>query len=256
MLAFSFFISSGLMAQKDTLPSKVFSWNTAKVQKEGKIERRKFLEGSTLDLSNLEIHTSTLLPGESNHPPKATTDAEELIIIKEGYVTATVEDSTKMLGPGGLILLMAGDKQSITNTSKKSATYYVLLFKSKDGLDNQRGKAGGRSLIKDWSEYVTLQTDKGESRPIFDRPTGMFKRFDVHATALNPGKASHPPHTHRTEEIILMIKGNGEMQIGETFHKAITGDVILLNSNVPHAFKNTGDKQCGYFAIQWHSNTE
>jgi quercetin dioxygenase-like cupin family protein len=53
-----------------------------------------------------------------------------------------------------------------------------------------------------------------------------------------------------------MIKGRGEIQIGETFHKATIGDVILLNSNVPHAFKNTGKEQCGYFAIQWHSNAE
>lgn len=33
-------------------------------------------------------------------------DAEELIIIKEGTAKATVEDSTKTLGPGGLILLL------------------------------------------------------------------------------------------------------------------------------------------------------
>jgi mannose-6-phosphate isomerase-like protein (cupin superfamily) len=50
-----------------------------------------------------------------------------------------------------------------------------------------------------------------------------------------------------------MIKGNGKMQIGEKFHKAIAGDVVLLGSNVPHAFTNTGNIQCGYFAIQWRN---
>ena len=255
-LALALLVSTALMAQNDTLRSGVYSLKNIKSEMAGKIERRKLLEGSTLDLANLEIHSSTLLPGETNHPPKATMDAEELIIIKEGTAKATVEDSTKTLGPGGLILLLAGDKQSILNTSDKPLTYYVLAYKSKDGLNIQRGKAGGGSFMKDWRDYVTLKTDKGESRPIFDQPSSMFKRFDVHATALNPGNVSHPPHTHRSEEIILMIKGNGEIQIGETFHKATIGDVILLNSNVPHAFKNTGKEQCGYFAIQWHSNAE
>jgi (S)-ureidoglycine aminohydrolase len=252
----SFLMTTSLSAQSDSLSSKVYSWSNAPVQKVGKMERRQVLNGSTLDLTNLEIHTSTLLPGEINHPAKASPDAEELIIIKDGVVKATVEDSTKILGPGGLILLIAGDKQSISNTSAKPATYYVLVYKSRDGLNAERAKAGGRSFMKDWKDYVTKQTDKGQSRPIFDRPSSMFKRFDVHATTLNPGFASHLPHTHRAEEIILMIKGNGEMQIGEIFHRTSPGDVILLNSNIPHAIKNTSNAQCSYFAIQWHSNAE
>ncbi|MCW3110050.1 MAG: cupin protein [Segetibacter sp.] len=254
--AFSFLVANNLLAQNDSLPSGVYSWSKAKVEKAGKIERRQVLKGSTLDLENLEIHTSTLLPGEMNHPLKANMNGEELIIIKDGSVKASVEDSTKILGPGGLILLMAGDKQSFINISEKPVTYFVLVFKSKDGLNAERGKAGGGSFMKDWNDYVTLQTDKGQSRPIFDRPSSAFKRFDVHATALNPGFASHLPHTHRAEEIILMIKGNGEMQIGEKFYPATPGDVILVNSLVPHAIKNTGNTPCGYFAIQWHSNAE
>jgi (S)-ureidoglycine aminohydrolase len=256
LLIFSALLTVQVFAQKDSLPSAVYSWNRAKVQKVGNIERRQVLNGSTLDLSALEIHTSTLLPGETNHPLKASADAEELIIIKEGTVKATVEDSTKTLGAGGLILLIAGDKQSMTNTSDKPATYFVLVYKSKDGLNAARAKTGGGSFMKDWKDYVTLQTDKGQSRPIFDRPSSMFKRFDVHATSLKPGVASHPPHTHRAEEIILMIEGNGEMQLGDTFHQTEPGDVVLVNSMLPHAIKNKSNKMISYFAIQWHSNAE
>lgn len=256
LFGLSFLLTISLFAQKDSLPSAVYSWNNAKVQKAGNIERRQVLNGGTLDLANLEIHTSTLLPGQMNHPLKASRGAEELIIIKEGSVLATVEDSTKILGPGGLILLIAGDKQSIKNTFDKPVTFYVLAFKARDGVNIARGKSAGGSFMKDWKELVTLQTDKGESRPIFDRPSSMFKRFDVHATALNPGIASHAPHTHRAEEIILMIKGSGVMQLGETLHPVTAGDVTLVNSMLPHAMKNTGNVQNGYFAIQWHSNAE
>lgn len=256
LLLLSLSLPIALIAQKDTIRSAVYGWNSSKVQNTGNMERRTILNGQTLDLTNLEIHASTLLPGQMNHPPKASPEAEEVIIIKEGSVQATVEDSTKTLGPGGLILLEAGDKQSMKNISDRPVTYYVLVYKSKDGLNVARGKAGGGSFMKDWKEFAVLQTDKGLSRPVFDRPSCMFKRFDIHATALNPGIASHPPHTHRTEEIILMIKGTGVMQLGETFNPAVAGDVIFVNSMLPHAIQNKGNIQNGYFAIQWHSNAE
>jgi len=256
LLGLSLLISVSLIAQKDSLPSGVYSLKNGKPQKVGDVERKQLLNGSTLDLANLEIHTSTLLPGQINHAARASAETEELIIIKEGSLQATVEDSTKILGPGGLILLTAGDKQTMKNIFEKPVTYYVLAYKSKDGVNIARGKSGGGSFMKDWKDLVTLQTDKGQSRPVFDRPSSMFKRFDVHATALNPGIASHDPHRHRAEEIILMIKGTGVMQLGDTFHPVTVGDVILVNSMLPHGIKNTGNVQNGYFAIQWHSNAE
>ncbi len=100
LLALSFLMVITSQAQKDSLKSGVYSWTNAKVKKIGDIERRQVLNGSTLDLSNLEIHTSTLLPGMMNHLLKASMDAVELIIVKQGSVQSTVEDSTKILGPG------------------------------------------------------------------------------------------------------------------------------------------------------------
>lgn len=256
LLFATLFIVSGLFAQTDTLSSKVYNWSNLKAHQTDGRERRNVLNGSTLDLVKLEIHTSTLGAKQTNHLLIAHDDVEELVIVKEGKLKVTIGETSKILGPGGLALIIAGDKQMFQNAEDLPVTYYVISFQSKDGLHAERGKSGGGSFMKDWNEYEVRKTDKGESRPIFDRPSSVFKRFDVHATALHPGFSSHAPHTHRAEEIILMIKGTGEMQIGETFHKAVPGDVILVNSKVPHAFTNTGKEQCGYFAIQWHSNAE
>lgn len=114
----------------------------------------------------------------------------------------------------------------------------------------------GGAFARDWASFRVTKTDKGETRPVFDRPSSMFPRFDVHATVLNPGRASHPPHTHRTEEIILMTQGSGQILIDKTAHPAAAGDVVLLRANVPHAFTNTSQAPVGYFAIQWHSQAE
>lgn len=251
-LVLTLLIATNLIAQTDTLLSAVYNWSDVKPQKTPTGERRQVLKGSTLDLANLEIHTSTLGSGKTNHPPRSYNDREELIIVKEGSLKLTIKGSSKILGAGGLALIVAGDEQSFSNPSKKPATYYVLSFIAKDAVNIQRGQQMG-SFIKDWKELEVKKTDKGESRPIFDRPSSMFPRFDVHATTLNPGMSSHAPHTHRAEEIILMMKGNGEEFIAQTFHKAQAGDVVLLNSNIPHAITNTGKVQCSYFAIQWHN---
>jgi (S)-ureidoglycine aminohydrolase len=79
----------------------------------------------------------------------------------------------------------------------------------------------------------------------------MSKRFEMHVTTLNEGLKSHDPHTHRAEEIVLMINGNSEMQIGENFYKGSVGDLFFLGSNIPHAIRNVGAGSCMYFAIQW-----
>ena len=241
------------MAQTDSLPSAVYNWSNLKAQKTENRETKKVLEGSTLDLVNLEIHTSTLASGVTNHPPRAHNDAEELILIKEGNVQVTINDTAKVLGPESIIFIIAGDEQSFKNISDKPATYYVLSFKGRAPVNIPRGKQGGGSFIKDWKDLAVTKTDKGESRQIFDRPSSMFERFDMHATNLNAGMISHSPHTHRAEEIILMIKGDVQMQIDENFYNSTAGDVIFLEANVPHALKNTGSEQCSYFAIQWHN---
>ena len=75
----------------------------------------------------------------------------------------------------------------------------------------------------------------------------------MHTTALNPGLESHAQHTHREEEIILIIRGNVTMHIGDKFIPAAPGDVVFLPSMVPHALKNTGTEQCEYFAFQWRN---
>jgi quercetin dioxygenase-like cupin family protein len=75
----------------------------------------------------------------------------------------------------------------------------------------------------------------------------------MHTTALNVGEVSHAPHTHIQEEVILVMRGNVEMQIGENFYEGVTGDLFFLSSNTPHALKNTGKDQCEYFAFQWRN---
>ncbi len=242
-----------MFAQSDSVVAGVYSYSNSKAIKIPGGERRNILSGSSTDLSKLEVHTVTLAAGKSASGSETANDLEKLILVKDGALSLTVNDSTKVLGPASYAVLLAGDKQGFKNTSTKPITYYSISYRSRAPVNVRRGMEAGGASMKDWKDLQVKKTDKGESRQIFDRPSSMFARFDMHATALNPGFDSHAAHNHRAEEIILMIKGEIQVQLAQNFYTATAGDVIFYPSYSLHAVKNTGNVQCGYFAIQWRN---
>lgn len=251
VLLFFILVSYSAVAQVSPVPSQVYNWSKLEVIKEETRDRRQMLDGSTIDLSSLEIHTSTLEPGKAPHASHTHTDVEELIIVKEGKLKATIKDQTKILGPGSIALAVPGEEHGFVNGGDTKTTYYIIKLKSKSPLNAERGKNAGGSFMIDWNDMAMVSSEKGGRRNTFDRATSMFSRFEMHVTTLNKGLVSHAPHQHKAEEIIILIKGKAEMQIGDTHTKMEPGDLVFLESQVLHALKNVGDEPCEYFAFQW-----
>jgi predicted alpha/beta superfamily hydrolase/mannose-6-phosphate isomerase-like protein (cupin superfamily) len=204
------------------------------------------LIGSTRDLSRLDVRQLSLKKGQSD---TAESDGDDvLIIVRNGRIRV---NDTKTLGPGGVALFSAGDPITIRNADSKGAGYYAFHFRSWSAPDHDRAEKAGPPILLDWTELTTRTTDKGESRQIFDRPVAWLKRIDMHATTLNKGQVSHPPHIHRNEEIILMRSGNVEEYVDGAYQKAKAGDIIFLTSGTPHAVENRTNGRCEYFALQW-----
>lgn len=246
--------TSLLMAQQtDSLPPRVYNWADLKPEKEESRVVRRVMEGSTTALSHFEVHSTTLEPGKAPHPPHVHENMEELIIVKEGTVKITINEVSKIMGPGSIAFAMPGDKHGIENTGSTQATYYILKYQSKLPMNAERGKQHGGSFMIDWNDPEFKKTEKGGRRDFFNRPTSQLEKFEMHTTALNPGFDSHAPHTHKEEEIILLLKGNVEMYIAGNLYKAAPGDILFLSSGVSHALKNTGSEQCEYFAFQWRN---
>jgi len=239
------------IAQTNEVHSGVYSWSDSKPEKIGVIEKRQMLKGKTLDLHHFEICTLTLPPGKTYTPP--INDDEQLIVVKSGNIKLLLKDTAETVGAGSIALVLAGDKISFQNQSAASSTWYIINYQSVNAVNNQRGYSAGPSFIRNWDELKVNVSPKGESRSLFDRPTSMFERFEVHATALNPGYASHDPHTHRVEELILMLTGDVQETIGQDKFDAREGDCIYLQSGILHGPKNISNKQCYYLAIQWHN---
>jgi (S)-ureidoglycine aminohydrolase len=241
------------IAQTDALHAGVYNYSDSKTQKIGVVEKRQLIAGKTLDLQTFEIYTLTLPTGKSYTPPLTDSKFEQLIIVKSGIIKLMLKDSVKTVGAGSLALVLAGDNIGFQNTSDQPATWYVIHYESKNPVNIQRGNDAGPSFIKDWNSLKVNKSPKGETRAVFDRATSMFGRFDVHATALNPGYASHDPHTHRVEELILMLNGSIQEQIAQDKFMTNAGDCIFLSSGILHGPKNISNEQCYYYAIQWHN---
>jgi (S)-ureidoglycine aminohydrolase len=216
------------------------------------VEKNQVIKGTTLDLHTLDIYTLTLAAGKTYTLP-INNNLEQLIVIKNGTVNLILKDTAQTVGPGSIALVLAGDKISFKNPSDKPVSWFVLSYQSTNTVNLQRGHDAGPSFIKNWDLLKVNKSAKGETRSLFDRPTTMFERFEIHATALNPGYASHDPHTHRVEEIILMLNGGVLETINQDLKDAQAGDCIYLASGSLHRPINNTNKQCYYLAIQWHN---
>ncbi len=112
-------------AAPDKLRSGVWAWEEMKVQKTGKGERREFFKSPTVTCENFSIHATTLNAGEISHAPHRHPD-EEVIVVKEGTVEATVNGNTKKVGPGSILFFASNDEHGLRNAGDTPATYYVL----------------------------------------------------------------------------------------------------------------------------------
>jgi uncharacterized cupin superfamily protein len=113
-----------LTAQKSALHSTVFEWTTDfKPNDWGAV--RQVMRDRTPTLDELEIHISTLKPGQSPHAPHQH-QHEELLILKEGTLETFQSGATRRVGPGGIIFQASNELHNVTNVGQAPATYYVI----------------------------------------------------------------------------------------------------------------------------------
>ena len=239
-----------VIAQKDTIQSGIYSWQEPTKQSSKNIFSVSLFEGSVHDMEYLQMSANIISFSKKKLTERVPADEEQLMIIKSGMLAITIKDSDWTIGPGSIALLIPGEKY-LLRSGTESCHYYLMKYRSKLPADAARGKSSGGSFVKDWSKIEFKPHDKGGIRNFFERPTAMCKRFEMHVTTLKKGIKSHDPHTHKAEEIILVINGKTEMQIGDKFYKGHEGSIYYLGSDVLHGIRNDGNENCTYFAFQF-----
>ena len=238
-------------AQLPVVPSKMYAWKEPTNKGKNNIVSAVLFEGSAYDMEYLQMSANAIMPAKKKVTLQIPDNEEHLLIVKTGILTIGFKDSTWSIGGGSVALLMPGEKYTLQNTTSVACTFYRMKYRSKLPMDLARGQASGGSFVKDWKKIPFKPHDKGGIRNYFEKKTAMSKRFEMHVTTLKEGIKSHEPHTHRAEEIVLVIENKTEMQMGDKFYKGGTGDIYYLGSNVSHAIRNDGKGTCTYFAFQF-----
>jgi quercetin dioxygenase-like cupin family protein len=95
------------------------------------------------------------------------------------------------------------------------------------------------------------KSNSGRSRSVFLNPTATADELDVHVTVLQPGEASHAPHRHVAEELIIVKEGTVEFFLEGRKERVGPGGMAFLASMEEHNATNVGDKPSFYYVIQW-----
>jgi quercetin dioxygenase-like cupin family protein len=111
------------------LRSTAWDWKSLPAQETKVGQVRRVVDAPTPTLERLEMHVTTLRPGETSHAPHKHPE-EELIVVKEGTVLSLVGGQEHRLGPGSVILQASNELHSIRNVGDTPATYHVILWRS------------------------------------------------------------------------------------------------------------------------------
>ena len=124
--------SAGVLAQtrtKTIIGPSVWDWNTMKVTPTDVGEVRSLGNGPTATLDDLELHVTTLKPGQTSHAPHRHPN-EELVIIREGTVEVLSGGVWKRVGPGGVVFNASNSPHALRNVGAGRAVYHVINWKS------------------------------------------------------------------------------------------------------------------------------
>jgi (S)-ureidoglycine aminohydrolase len=243
--------ASLVVSAQAVIPSQLYSWKKPSGVAHENILSSILFEGRAHDMAYFNMSANEIVSSGKKTLLETPADEEHLLIVKSGTLSISMRDSSWSVGKGSVAVIMPGENYSLQNAAKDVCTFYSMKYRSALPKDDARGKRAGGSFVKDWNKIPFKPHDKGGIRNYFERPTAMGKRLEMHVTTLKEGIKSHEPHTHKAEEIVLVIDNKTEMQIGDKFYKGGEGSIYYLGSDVPHAIQNDGVGTCTYFAFQF-----
>jgi quercetin dioxygenase-like cupin family protein len=107
------------------------------------------------------------------------------------------------------------------------------------------------SSVWNWSDFKAEKTPVGERREVVRQPTRTLDELEMHITTLNPRTASHAPHTHPNEEMIIVREGTVQAHVNGREIVVREGGVLFFASLQPHALQNIGDTPATYYVVNW-----
>jgi len=123
--------------------------------------------------------------------------------------------------------------------------------------EDEKGDASKGILgptVFEWEQMQFHTTPVGAVAPLCKQPTATLDQLEMHVGKLNPGLASHKPHRHVNEELIILREGACETLSDGKWVKVTPGSVVFNASMSLHGFRNVGTTVAVYHVINWSPN--
>ncbi len=102
-----------------------FNWDEMKPVANATGSVAALYRAPTATLDELEMHVTTLNPGDTSHPPHQHVN-EELVIIRQGTVETLSAGKWVRLGPGSVIFNASNSLHGLRNVGTVPAVYHVI----------------------------------------------------------------------------------------------------------------------------------
>ena len=126
-------------AEPEVMGSRAVPWETMKAEPTKVGEVRHVFQAPTATLDELEMHITTLNPGEVPHAPHKHAD-EEVLCLKEGTLEAVEDGQTTRVGPGSALFFASNHLHGVRNVGTSPATYFIVKWNSPGMLKARMGK--------------------------------------------------------------------------------------------------------------------
>lgn len=113
------------------LPSTLFDFTKLPPTPTAVGEVRPYFDAFTRTLARLESHLTTINPGEVSHEAHRHAD-EELVVVKEGTVEATINGVPHLGGAGSIFFFASMDLHGLRNPGTGRASYHVIRIFPRD----------------------------------------------------------------------------------------------------------------------------
>ncbi len=126
------FLLPALAAAQNTadtkpLDSGAYPFDSLPARKSGAGTARQFFKGLTHSGYLIDLHESELPAGEAPHAAHHHVH-EELVLVVEGQLDATVGGRTTRLGPGSAVYFASNQEHGFRNAGNTTARYFVLAL--------------------------------------------------------------------------------------------------------------------------------
>jgi mannose-6-phosphate isomerase-like protein (cupin superfamily) len=177
--------------------------------------------------------------GPGTSPVLRNRVSDEVIYVLEGDCTVVIEDKAYDVGPETGVYVRPGQTWRVTNSGGDVVRFVASQCpeEADDAVALDQPRKSDLPPIVRLADRRALPTANRWYRVLVDDEIGS-EQVTQFVGSIPPGRA--PDHFHEYEEVLFILRGEGQMWAGETNTPIGPGSCIYLPRRQTHCVENTG----------------